>query len=105
MAPLSLIDCAVWTSVLWGTLPAAVYRTDTGHRGASWGWTYAVFSFFFLFWLIPYCALTMGNSKWLTREKASRQDAPQVPAYAGLSGAEPIIAEGCSDEESMEKVS
>jgi len=103
LAPLSFVDCAVWTSVLWGTLPAAVYRANTGRRGASWGWTYAVFCFFFLFWIIPYCALTMGNSKWLTREKAQPVP-PQIPAYAGIPEPEPIIAEGCSDEETLEKV-
>ncbi|MDD4818057.1 MAG: glycosyltransferase [Victivallaceae bacterium] len=51
--------------LIWASVPAIVYALRRG--GAIWAFSYAIFYMTFMFWLVPYSVLTIGNSKWLTR--------------------------------------
>lgn len=66
-APVAFVVSIVFGLMLWGTVPAVIYYMREGSSDSLWAYTFAIFSFFFLFWVGPYCLLTVSNSDWMTR--------------------------------------
>ncbi|MBS1368725.1 MAG: glycosyltransferase family 2 protein [Lentisphaeria bacterium] len=66
-APVEFLQAMVLGLVAWSSVPALVYCTRRGNSEAVFAYTFAVYKLFFLFWLAPYCLISVRNSKWMTR--------------------------------------
>ena len=85
-APLAFVQALILGVVIWSSIPAFVYSTRRCSSEAIFAYTFAVFKLFFLFWVDPYCLVTVRNSKWMTRTRAAR---PQLAVGRKLSSSNP----------------
>ena len=66
-APVEFLQAIVLGLVVWSSIPAFVYCTRRGNSEAVFAYTFAFYKLFFLFWLAPYCLISVRNSGWMTR--------------------------------------
>lgn len=66
---LNFVYGAVIAILFWSTLPAFVFARRYSKTKSLWSYVYGIFSFLTLFWVSPYCVLTVHRSGWLTRQK------------------------------------
>ena len=66
-APVEFLQAIVLGLVGWSSIPAFVYCTRRGNSEAVFAYTFAFYKLFFLFWLAPYCLISVRNSGWMTR--------------------------------------
>ena len=96
LAPLSFLSSMAWTTIIWGTIPALVYlAVHRRGRDMIWGYTFSVFNFFFLFWMIPYCFLTVGDSSWGSRALRRRGRPVESVGDVLVEGRSPEADSGC----------
>lgn len=85
-APVAFIQAVILGMIIWSSIPAFVYSTRRCSSEAIFAYTFAVFKFFFLFWVDPYCLVTVRNSKWMTRTRTVR---PQPVLRRNFSSSNP----------------
>ncbi|MDR0931861.1 MAG: glycosyltransferase family 2 protein [Victivallales bacterium] len=69
IAPMAFAQVTIIGLMGWSTVPAFVYCMRRGGSEALFAYTFAVYKLFFLFWVAPYCLISIRNSKWMTRGK------------------------------------
>ena len=72
-APVEFLQAMVLGLVAWSSIPALVYCTRRGNSEAVFAYTFAFYKLFFLFWLAPYCLISVRNSGWMTRGRSNRR--------------------------------
>ncbi len=72
-APREFLETLVLGMIAWSTIPAFVYSTRRGGSEAIFAYTFAVFKLFFVFWVDPYCMISVRNSKWMTRARVRQE--------------------------------
>ena len=75
-APVEFLQAMVLGLVAWSSIPAFVYCTRRGNSEAVFAYTFAFYKLCFLFWLAPYCLISVRNSGWMTRGRSTRRRRP-----------------------------
>jgi len=60
-------------SLLWATIPAAIYATHTSLRKAAWAFLYGLICPFLMALIYIYCFMTLRDSRWMTRSLPQRE--------------------------------
>lgn len=76
VAPVEFLQAMVLGLVAWSSIPAFVYCTRRGNSEAVFAYTFAFYKLCFLFWLAPYCLISVRNSGWMTRGRSTRRRRP-----------------------------
>lgn len=80
-APEAFLQGLILGMIAWSTIPAFIYSTRRGGSEAIFAYTFAIFKLVFLFWIGPYCLVSVRNSKWMTRgRETSHSAATSQPA-------------------------
>ena len=72
-APVEFLQAMVLGLLAWASVPAFVYCTRRGNSEAVFAYTFSFYKLFFLFWLAPYCLISVRNSGWMTRGRMTRR--------------------------------
>ena len=79
-APETFLQGTILGMIVWSTIPAFIYSARRGGSEAIFAYTFAVFKLVFLFWIDPYCLISVRNSRWMTRGGETRRSAAAQPA-------------------------
>ena len=67
-APSAFLAANAFMALFWALIPASIYVFYTRPRKAVWAFLYGAFFPYILSLLTTYCFLTLGDSRWMTRE-------------------------------------
>jgi len=82
----SLLFFATYTLIIswfWATIPAILYAQRETPLKAVWAFFYAGYNFLALSWIGTYAWFTVGNSRWMTRDLARKENRQDLTVSAG----------------------